>query len=126
MTDPVTQTEAEAKAARSRLEQTALRVRDRLAPSELLADGAQVVRLQALASLDNAKQAARKNPATIVAGAIVAGATIALAVKLAPKAAKSAAAATTPKRKLTLGQVANGVILVAKIISTVRRNMPRR
>lgn len=111
MTDPIAQAETRAELARKRLAGTALTLRDRLKPASLLEDGVQALGAKAL----KASATVKRGPLVAVSAAAVAGAAFALTRKRKPVLPGE------KQRKLTAGQVANGVIFVARLISMLRR-----
>jgi hypothetical protein len=111
MTDPIAQAETRAEMARKRLAGTALTLRDRLKPASLLEDGMQALGAQASKTAATVK----RGPLVAVTAATIAGAAFALTRKRKPLAPGE------KHRKLTAGQVANGVIFVARLISMLRR-----
>jgi ABC-type uncharacterized transport system permease subunit len=111
MSDRIAQAETRAELARKRLAGTALTLRDRLKPAALIEDGVQALGAQASKTALTVK----RKPLVAVTAAVVAGVAFALSRKRVPLAPGK------KTRKLTVGQVANGVIFAARLVSMLRR-----
>lgn len=115
MTDRVTQAETRAEAARQRLAGTALTLRNRLKPASLLEDGVQALGDRAVKTTALVK----RKPLVAVTAATIVGVAFALGRK------RLTAASGKTARKLTLGQVVNGIAFVARLAAMLRKESGR-
>jgi ElaB/YqjD/DUF883 family membrane-anchored ribosome-binding protein len=129
MNDSIKAADMRAATARAHLNESVKRVRQRLTPVNLLADGVRSVSLRATDALNDAAGLARKRPTAVIGSAIALGAVFALKRKLSPNVSNAPDAPVVivkPRRKLTVAKVANGIILAAQIASTLRGDKPKR
>jgi hypothetical protein len=111
MTDRIAQAETRADMARRRLAGTALTLRNRLKPASLIEDGVQALGAQ----VSKTSATVKRKPLVAITAATIAGVAFALSRKRVPVEPGK------KTRKLTVGQVANGAIFVARIFAMLRR-----
>ena len=130
MTDTSLETaDKAADEARKRLTGTATQLRARLKPAALVEEGKEVAASRAVAVIADVKDAAAKRPALIIGGAaaLATGAVLLVgrAMRRAPKPVV-ATGVTKPRRKITVTQVVNAAVFVARIASEVRKVQAKR